>query len=105
MARKRSPSTGTTSGRSRCAVSGSSIGYVSQEPFLFTGTIRENVAYGLDVTDEAVYEVAEQANAHGFITDMEDGYDTEVGQRGDRLSGGNASGSPSHGYSCAIPRY
>jgi len=66
----------------------SSIGYVSQEPFLFTGTVRENIAYGLDVSDSEVEDVAEQANAHGFITDLEDGYDTEVGQRGDRLSGG-----------------
>jgi ATP-binding cassette subfamily B protein len=66
----------------------SSIGYVSQEPFLFTGTIRENIAYGLDVTDSEIESVAERANAHGFITDLEDGYETEVGQRGDRLSGG-----------------
>ncbi|WP_415383360.1 ABC transporter ATP-binding protein [Halosimplex sp. TS25] len=66
----------------------SSIGYVSQEPFLFTGTIRENIAYGLDVTDDEIESATERANAHGFITDLDDGYDTEVGQRGDRLSGG-----------------
>ncbi|MFC7138514.1 ABC transporter ATP-binding protein [Halosimplex aquaticum] len=65
-----------------------SIGYVSQEPFLFTGTIRENIAYGLNVTDDEIQSATERANAHGFITDLEDGYDTEVGQRGDRLSGG-----------------
>ncbi|WP_436927517.1 ABC transporter ATP-binding protein [Halosimplex amylolyticum] len=66
----------------------SSIGYVSQDPFLFTGTVRENIAYGLDASDREIEDVAKQANAHGFITDLEDGYDTEVGQRGDRLSGG-----------------
>jgi ATP-binding cassette subfamily B protein len=66
----------------------SSIGYVSQEPFLFTGTIRENIAYGLDVTDAEVRSASERANAHEFIQDLEDGYETEVGQRGDRLSGG-----------------
>jgi ATP-binding cassette subfamily B protein len=66
----------------------SSIGYVPQEPFLFTGTVRENIAYGLDVSDEAVQSAAERANAHEFISDMEDGYEAEVGQRGDQLSGG-----------------
>ncbi len=65
-----------------------SIGYVSQEPFLFPGTIRENIAYGKDVPEGDIRRVAELANAHGFITDLEDGYDTEVGQRGDKLSGG-----------------
>lgn len=64
------------------------IGYVSQEPFLFTGTIRENIAYGLAATDEEIIDVAKKANAHGFIEDLENGYETEVGQRGDRLSGG-----------------
>jgi len=66
----------------------SSVGYVSQEPFLFTGTVRENIAYGLDVTDDEVRSAAERANAHEFITDLEDGYEAEVGQEGDRLSGG-----------------
>jgi len=65
-----------------------SIGYVSQEPFLFTGTVRDNIAYGMSATDEEIREAAEVANAHEFITALEDGYDTEVGQEGDRLSGG-----------------
>ena len=65
-----------------------SIGYVSQEPFLFTGTIRENIAYGMDASDEELMAASKRANAHDFITDLEDGYDTEVGQRGDKLSGG-----------------
>jgi ATP-binding cassette subfamily B protein len=64
------------------------IGYVSQEPFLFPGTIRENIAYGMDATEEEIVAAAKRANAHGFITDLEDGYDSEVGQRGDNLSGG-----------------
>ena len=65
-----------------------SVGYVGREPFLFTGTIRENVAYGMDATDEEVRAAAERANAHDFVRKLEDGYGTEVGQRGDRLSGG-----------------
>ena len=64
------------------------IGYVSQEPFLFPGTIRENIAYGLDASEDEVIEVARRANAHEFIQELEDGYETEVGQRGDKLSGG-----------------
>ena len=64
------------------------VGYVSQEPFLFTGSIRENIAYGMEATDREIEEAARRANADEFITDLEDGYETEVGQRGDKLSGG-----------------
>ena len=64
------------------------IGYVSQEPFLFPGTIRENIAYGKEEPQEEIERVARLANAHDFIMELEDGYDTEVGQRGDKLSGG-----------------
>jgi ATP-binding cassette subfamily B protein len=64
------------------------IGYVSQEPFLFPGTVRENIQYGMDATDEEIREVAQRANADEFIEELEDGYQTEVGQRGDKLSGG-----------------
>jgi ATP-binding cassette subfamily B protein len=64
------------------------IGYVSQEPFLFPGTVEENIAYGMDVSATEIRAAAERANAHEFIEDLEDGYDTEVGQRGDNLSGG-----------------
>ncbi|MCU4744640.1 ABC transporter ATP-binding protein/permease [Halobacteria archaeon AArc-m2/3/4] len=66
----------------------SSIGYVNQDPFLFTGTIGENIAYGMDVTEDELVAAAKRAHAHEFITELEDGYDTEVGQRGDKLSGG-----------------
>ncbi|WP_114575917.1 ABC transporter ATP-binding protein [Saliphagus sp. LR7] len=65
-----------------------SIGYVNQDPFLFTGTIRENIAYGMDVTEGELREAAERAHAHDFIAELEEGYETEVGQRGDKLSGG-----------------
>jgi ATP-binding cassette subfamily B protein len=65
------------------------IGYVGQEPFMFFGTVRENVAYGVpDASDEAVVAAAETANAHRFIQNLPEGYDTQVGQRGGKLSGG-----------------
>ncbi|MFB6188484.1 MAG: ABC transporter ATP-binding protein [Halapricum sp.] len=66
-----------------------SIGYVNQDPFLFYGTVRENIAYGdLDAGPAAIESAAKAAGAHQFITDLEAGYDTEVGQRGTKLSGG-----------------
>ncbi len=65
-----------------------SIGYVSQEPFLFTGTVSENIAYGIEASHEEIVDAAKMANAHNFIAELEDGYDSEVGQDGDRLSGG-----------------
>ncbi|WP_255197286.1 ABC transporter ATP-binding protein [Halorarius litoreus] len=64
------------------------IGYVSQDPFLFSGTIRENIAYGTDATDAEVEAAARAAAAHEFISNLPDGYDTTVGQRGVKLSGG-----------------
>ncbi|MGQ9697859.1 MAG: ABC transporter transmembrane domain-containing protein [Armatimonadota bacterium] len=65
------------------------IGIVLQEPFLFSGTIAENIAYGRpDATREEIIEAAKAANAHRFIIRFPDGYDTEVGESGTRLSGG-----------------
>jgi len=65
------------------------VGYVRQEPFLFDGTVAENIAYGRSETDrDAIRRAAERANAHEFITDFPDGYDTMVGERGVKLSGG-----------------
>lgn len=69
------------------------VAIVQQEPCLFDGSIRENICYGLqrEVTDDEIYEVCQQANAHGFITDktmMPMGLDTIVGERGVKLSGG-----------------
>ncbi|MEU7046382.1 ABC transporter ATP-binding protein [Streptomyces varsoviensis] len=65
------------------------IGVVFEEPFLFSCSIRDNIAYGRpDATDEQVRAAAEAAEAHGFISDLPDGYATEVGERGLTLSGG-----------------
>ncbi|RYG37352.1 ABC transporter ATP-binding protein [bacterium] len=65
------------------------IGIVLQEPFLFNGTIWENIAYGKPGADfEEVMEAARAANAHNFILGKADGYDTMVGERGGKLSGG-----------------
>jgi len=65
------------------------IGLVLQEPFLFSTTIRENIAYGVeDATDAQIIAAAKAANAHDFITYFPDGYATRVGERGVTLSGG-----------------
>ena len=65
------------------------VGYVSQDTHLFDGTIAENVRYGrFDASDEAVRRAAKAAEAHGFITELADGYETRVGERGVKLSGG-----------------
>jgi ATP-binding cassette subfamily B protein len=65
------------------------VGYVSQETFLFYGTVAENIQYGtFDAEREDVIEAAKRAEAHEFITNLPEGYDTEVGERGVKLSGG-----------------
>ena len=65
------------------------IGMVSQNVFLFDGTVRDNIAYGRpDATDEEIADAAKKANIHDFILTLENGYDTEVGERGVKLSGG-----------------
>jgi ATP-binding cassette subfamily B protein len=67
----------------------SAMAYVSQEPFMFYGSVRENITYGsFDASDEAVVEAARAAEAHAFIQNLPDGYDTEIGERGVKLSGG-----------------
>ncbi|XP_054795327.1 putative multidrug resistance protein isoform X2 [Prosopis cineraria] len=67
----------------------SRIALVSQEPTLFAGTIRENIAYGKEKATEAeIKKAATLANAHEFISGMNDGYDTHCGERGVQLSGG-----------------
>jgi len=65
------------------------IGVVFQEPALFSGTIRENIAYGSPHASQAAIErAATAANAAGFIASLPSGYDTEIGERGVKLSGG-----------------
>lgn len=65
------------------------IGIVQQDVFLFTGTIKENIAYGkLDASDEEIFTAAKRANLEEFIADLEDGYNTQIGERGMKLSGG-----------------
>jgi ATP-binding cassette subfamily B protein len=65
------------------------IGMVAQDVFLFTGTIRDNIAYGSqDATDEQIIDAAKKANIHDYIMTLPDGYDTYIGERGVKLSGG-----------------
>ena len=65
------------------------FGMVLQDTWLFKGTIMENIRYGrLNATDEEVIRAAKAANAHEFIMELADGYDTDIGQRGVKLSGG-----------------
>lgn len=67
----------------------SQIGIVQQDVFLFTGTIRENIAYGKrDATDEEIHSAAKKAHLESLIASLPDGYDTQIGERGLKLSGG-----------------
>lgn len=72
-----------------CADLREHIAYVPQNAYLFDDTILENIRYGrLDASDDAVYAAARTANAHDFICEQPDGYQTRVGEHGTRLSGG-----------------
>src|SRR6056297_2033352 len=65
------------------------IGIVQQDVFLFNGTVRENIAYGRDdASTGEIEEAARKANAHEFILNLSEGYDTDIGERGVKLSGG-----------------
>ena len=65
------------------------IGIVQQDIYLFNASVRDNILYGrLDATEEEVIEAAKRANIHDYIMSMENGYDTIIGERGVRLSGG-----------------
>lgn len=67
----------------------SNLGYVLQDPHLFTGSIKENIRYGrLDATDEEIIQAAKTVNAHDFILKTPNGYDSEVGESGNKLSVG-----------------
>ncbi|HEX6951553.1 MAG TPA: ABC transporter ATP-binding protein, partial [Gaiellaceae bacterium] len=66
-----------------------SIGVIAQDPFLFSTTVRDNIAFGLpDLTDDEVERVARLAQAHEFVERLPQGYDTVIGERGITLSGG-----------------
>ncbi len=66
-----------------------SIAIVAQDPFLFSTTVRENIAFGApDATDEEIESAARMAQAHEFVSALKDGYDTVIGERGITLSGG-----------------
>ncbi|XP_015594186.1 ATP-binding cassette sub-family B member 8, mitochondrial isoform X4 [Cephus cinctus] len=68
---------------------GDVLGYINQEPILFATSVMENIRYGKpDATDEEVMESAKEANAHEFIMNFPNGYDTLVGEKGAQLSGG-----------------
>jgi ATP-binding cassette, subfamily B, multidrug efflux pump len=67
---------------------GRTIGMVLQEPFLFTGTIEDNIRYNTTATRERIIEAAKSVSAHDFIMKLPDGYDTPLGQRGRNLSMG-----------------
>lgn len=65
------------------------VGIVQQDVFLFTGTFKENIAYGdPDADDESIIEAAKRANIHDYIVSLPDGYNTQIGERGIKLSGG-----------------
>ena len=65
------------------------VGVVAQDVYLFSGSVRENIAYGkTDATEEEIIEAAKLAGAHDFISALPNGYDTYVGERGVKLSGG-----------------
>src|SRR5205814_10344898 len=65
------------------------FGVVLQEPVLFAASIAENIAYGRpEATDEEIIEAAKAAASHEFISALPDGYETQAGERGSRISGG-----------------
>ena len=67
---------------------GKTIGMVLQEPFLFTGTIEQNIRYNTDASRERIIEAAKAVSAHDFIMRLPEGYDTPLGQRGRNISMG-----------------
>lgn len=76
------------------------IGMVLQDTFLFSESVRENISIGNpEASMEDIIEAAKAANAHDFIMELPQGYDTKVGERGVKLSGGQNSGYQSPGCS------
>lgn len=64
------------------------VGYVSQDTFIYNASIRDNIIFGEEYTDEQIIEAAKKANIHSFISGLPDGYDSIVGDQGIKLSGG-----------------
>ena len=65
------------------------ISYVPQEPYLFTGTIKENIGYGnVQAPFESIVEAAKAADAHDFVSTLSEGYESDIGEEGTNLSGG-----------------
>lgn len=85
------------------------LALVQQDVFLFDGSVRDNIAYGRhDASDEEVEDAARRANAHEFIIRLPEQYDTFIGERGVKLSGGqqaSSSGLPSHAPSWRRRRF
>lgn len=76
------------------------IGIVQQDIYLFNDSMKENIRYGkLDATDEEIILAAKRANIHDYIMTLPNGYDTNIGERGVRLSGARNSGCPLPVYS------
>ena len=64
------------------------VGYVSQDSFVYNATLRENISFGGEYSDDEIIEAAKKANIHAFIAGLPDGYDSVVGDQGIKLSGG-----------------
>jgi len=65
-----------------------SLGYIGQETFIYHDTIKENIRFGLERSDQEIIEAAKRADAHDFIINTDQGYDTIIGDQGIKLSGG-----------------
>jgi len=64
------------------------VGYVSQDTFVYNASVRENISFGGNYTEEEIMDAAKKANIHNFVTELPDGYDSIVGDQGIKLSGG-----------------
>jgi ATP-binding cassette subfamily B protein len=85
--------TGGISASSTCRICASAIGYVAQDTFLADATVAENIAYGTnDISQHEIISAAKAAEAHEFISALPQGYHTQVGERGMKLSGGQRRG-------------
>ena len=80
------------SGIFACTRCKATLGFVQQDVYLFAGTVADNIRYSkLDASEQEIIEAARKANAHAFIMALPDGYDTDIGQSGAKLSGGTRS--------------